>query len=110
MRVTVPAERRFVIVDDPLPAGLEAVDLSLRTLAGTSAFVDTDPAALQRRQSEAGWYYGSWDAGYWSAFDHRELRDDRVVYAATILWPGTYTASWYHSASSASSGKASGGR
>jgi uncharacterized protein YfaS (alpha-2-macroglobulin family) len=24
-------------------------------------------------------------------WDHRELRDDRVVYVATTLWPGTYT-------------------
>jgi hypothetical protein len=37
------------------------------------------------------WYYGSWDSGWWSPFDHRELRDDRVIYSATVLWKGTYT-------------------
>ncbi len=40
------------------------------------------------------WSYGSWDSGWWSPFDHRELRDDRVVYSATMLWPGTYTATY----------------
>ena len=40
------------------------------------------------------WYYGSWDSGWWSPFDHKELRDDRVVYFATVLWKGTYTATY----------------
>ena len=40
------------------------------------------------------WAYGSWDAGWWSPFDHREMRDDKVVYVATLLWPGTYSASY----------------
>ncbi len=39
-------------------------------------------------------YYGSWYYGYWSPFDHRELRDDRAVFAATVLWRGTYHASY----------------
>ena len=34
LRVTLPSERSFVVVDDPLPAGLEAIDLSLRTAGG----------------------------------------------------------------------------
>jgi hypothetical protein len=94
LRVTVPAERHFVVLDDPLPAGLEAVDLSLRTLGGLSAFVDTDPYTFQETQYDAGWYYGAWDSGFWSPFDHKEMRDDRVVYSATLLWPGTYTATY----------------
>jgi uncharacterized protein YfaS (alpha-2-macroglobulin family) len=40
------------------------------------------------------WVYGSWDAGWWSPFDHREMRDDRVVFVATRLWPGSYTATY----------------
>jgi uncharacterized protein YfaS (alpha-2-macroglobulin family) len=100
LRIKLPAERRFLALEDPLPAGLEAVDLSLRT-AGLPG-----PAARQNAEGEGeeapeqadnylfGWYYGSWDAGWWSPFDHRELRDDRVVYVATYLWPGTYTATY----------------
>ena len=40
------------------------------------------------------WSWGWWDGGWWSPFDHREMRDDRVVYFATELWRGTYTASY----------------
>ena len=102
VRVTVSTERRFVVVDDPLPAGLEAVDLSLRTsplatnapraLNTPSAF---DPFERENNDGPVGsWGYGRWDSGWWSPFDHQELRDDRVVWSATVLWPGKYTMSY----------------
>jgi uncharacterized protein YfaS (alpha-2-macroglobulin family) len=84
-----------VILDDALPAGLEAVDLSLRTTAQPPG-----PGAVQEDEmgegqfAEQSWFYGSWDGGWWSPWEHKELRDDRVVYAATVLWPGTYTATY----------------
>lgn len=90
LRLTVPSERHFVVLDDALPAGLEPVDLSLRTV---SPFLFDDAAADQDLLSQS-WYYGSWDAGVWSPFDHKEIRDERVVYSATVLWPGTYTATY----------------
>ena len=95
LRIRVPAERHFVVVDDPLPAGLEAVDLSLRT---TGTLPRADQAARERHEGEYAddfrGYFGYWDYGWWSPFDHREMRDDRVIYFATILWKGTYTASY----------------
>jgi alpha-2-macroglobulin len=94
LRVSIDSEKRFLVLDDPLPAGLEAVDLSLRTLAGVAAFAASNPDQLNEAQWEGGWYYGSWDSGFWSPFDHKELRDDRVVYSATLLWPGTYSVSY----------------
>jgi len=100
LRITIPAERQFVVLDDPLPAGLEAVDLSLRTtgvLVGPGA-TRAEQAEHEEAEGESsyqwGWYYGSWDDGWWSPFDHKEMRDDRVVYAATVLWPGTYGATY----------------
>ena len=100
LRITIPAERQFVVLDDPLPAGLEAVDLSLRTsgvLVGPGATRE-EQAEHEEAEGESsypwGWYYGSWDDGWWSPFDHKEMRDDRVVYAATVLWPGTYSATY----------------
>jgi len=104
LRVTVPAERHFVVLSDPLPAGLEPVDLSLRTV---SPFGEWDPTLLEAQDPQApaeqqwSWYFGSWDAGVWSAFDHKEMRDDRVVYSATVLWPGTYTATYLARATTA---------
>ena len=103
LRITVPADRQFVALTDPLPAGLEAVDLSLRT---TGQLPGPGAAAAQNVPSEEGeeegetgeyewgWYFGSWDAGWWSPFDHKEMRDDRVVYVATVLWTGRYTATY----------------
>lgn len=100
LRVTVEDERHFVVLDDALPAGLEAVDLSLRTTAALPGpGAPTENELGQAEPGEPGaeaapWGFGSWDAGWWSPWDHRELRDDRVVYAATVLWPGSYTATY----------------
>ncbi|MBA2685930.1 MAG: Ig-like domain-containing protein [Gemmatimonadaceae bacterium] len=103
MRVTIKSERHFLVLDDPLPAGLEAVDLSLRTAAalpgpgaafGTSGDADDDSGGDSSDGSSYRWGYGTWDSGWWSPWDHKEIRDDRVVYVATYLWPGVYTASY----------------
>ncbi|HJU88585.1 MAG TPA: MG2 domain-containing protein [Gemmatimonadaceae bacterium] len=106
LRITVPSERQFVVLDDALPGGLEAIDVSLRTASSLpgpgTVMPDTggraereDPDAEGAEQEEnSHWYYGSWDSGWWSPFDHKEIRDDRVVYFATVLWKGTYTATY----------------
>jgi hypothetical protein len=103
LRITVPADRQFVVVDDALPAGLEAVDLSLRTasLAPGPGVDEKSPYLSQQEaegeggegepSAEVGWYYGCWDSGWWSPFDHKEMGDARVLYSATVLWKGTYT-------------------
>jgi len=100
MSAPAPRTVRTPFVDDALPAGLEAVDLSLRT-AGLPLVANTGQQQDENADSEeqqvtgdnegASWYYGYWELGWWSPWDHRELRDDRVVYVATTLWPGTYT-------------------
>jgi uncharacterized protein YfaS (alpha-2-macroglobulin family) len=97
LRITVPSERNFVILDDALPAGLEAVDLSLRTVGGVPGPGAADSARTEPEGDGSGafrWAYGSWDAGWWTPFDHREIRDDRVVFFATTLWKGSYTATY----------------
>ncbi len=93
LRVTVPSTRYFLVLDDALPAGLEAVDLSLRT-AATMPGPGANAEAADHEESEQTSWYGSWDSGWWSPFDHRELRDDRVVYSGTVVFPGTYTATY----------------
>lgn len=92
LRITAPNERHFFVLDDALPAGLEAVDVSLRT----EARLEGADQAVREQENEPidDWWYGAWYYGYWSPFEHRELRDDRVVYYATVLWPGTYEASY----------------
>jgi len=97
LRITVPTTRQFVVVDDALPAGLEAVDLSLRTASvnpGPGASPSPEPADREQQERAPQWGFGRWDSGWWSPFDYREIRDDRVVYSANVLWPGTYTATY----------------
>ena len=98
LRVKASEERHFVVLDDPLPAGLEAVDLGLltaATVAGPGAtFQDTTTSEADSATDARHWWYGSWDGGWWSPWDHKEIRDDRVVFVATMLWPGTYTATY----------------
>jgi alpha-2-macroglobulin len=100
LRITVPSDRQFVVLDDPLPAGLEAVDLSLRTVRPPGLGLPEERDAFGGADS-GGWYFGSWDSGVWSVFDHKELRDDRVIYFATYLWAGTHTATYLARATTA---------
>lgn len=100
LRVTVPRERHMVVLDDALPAGLEAVDLSLRTTGLPPGVGAADSASAGPLEEEPDgparpfWDYGRWEAGWWSPFEHREMRDDRVVWFATVLWPGTYSVTY----------------
>ncbi len=100
LRITVPAARSFVSVEDPLPAGFEPVDLSLRTsvLTATAPRVDEAPVGTRgaywwgdEDDPMTAWSSGRWDAGYWTPFEHRELRDDRVTWSATTVFPGRFT-------------------
>jgi alpha-2-macroglobulin len=97
LRVTAPEERHFVVLDDALPAGLEAVDLSLLTTDGLPGPGAADTSAREGGPSDGeslAWAYGSWDGGWWSPYDHKEMRDDKVVYVATMLWSGSYSVSY----------------
>lgn len=110
LRVTVPADREFVAVEDPLPAGLEPVDPSLRTSATLEAFT-TPQSDRTRREGDRdrdgplrqAFLYGRWDEGRWSPWEHKELHDDRVTYFARMLWTGSYTASYIARATTAGS-------
>ena len=52
-------------------------------------------------QSSLPWLYGSWAGGWWSPWEHKEIRDDRVVYFARVLWKGNYTATYVARATTA---------
>lgn len=99
VRLTVTAERQFVVLDDPLPAGLEAIDLSLRTVVppgrgGASTAGGGGEEGDEDGQQGGAWGHGSWDSGWWTPWEHREIRDDRVRFSAVMLWPGTYMATY----------------
>lgn len=85
LRVTLPKERRYVAVTDPVPAGFEAVDGWFRTtasdLARESSGSGDDGASWWRRWQRGG-------------FDHVQKFDDRVVIFATRLSDGTHEYSY----------------
>lgn len=80
LRITVPSRRFYVAVVDPLPAGLEAVQLGFKTSARSAL------RGLQSRRvrSTRSWYS-------YSAFQHTEKRDSMVVLFANRLPAGVYT-------------------
>jgi uncharacterized protein YfaS (alpha-2-macroglobulin family) len=75
-----PAERHYVVIDDPLPAGFEAVDTQLRT---TAAGLDI-----------SGSYSDDADPDTKSGFSHswyrQELRDDRALFFVDHMAAGIY--------------------
>ena len=110
LRVTVPSDREYVAVEDPLPAGLEVVDLSLGTSASLQPFATAESGQAMQdgdrdRDGPAwrSWLYGSWDDGCWSPWEHKAVHDDKVVYFARKLWKGSYTASYVARATTAGS-------
>lgn len=78
VRVTIvaPGALHYVVVNDALPAGLEAVDSSLLT----DAQVPSKYSLLDFARRGWGWWY----------FTHTELRDEKVVLSADYLPAGTY--------------------
>ena len=108
IRITVPSDRQFVAVEDLLPAGLEAVDLSLRTSGSLGPFARSNtpqhPAFGRYGRPGPVWQgvlYGSWDGGWWSPWEYKEMRDDRVVFFTRQLWAGTYQSSYVARATTA---------
>ncbi len=82
LTVVVPNTSHYVIVEDPLPAGLEGVDASLLTTSRTAEGPDVEKGSTSAKT--APW----WD--WWWTPTHVELRDEKAVLFATELAPGTY--------------------
>jgi hypothetical protein len=83
LEISVANDRYYVRVEDPLPAGGEAVDTSLATTSQLAGDPD-----LNVRGGEWGWWW------YWRWYNRSELRDDRVVLFADFLPRGSYLYSY----------------
>lgn len=87
LTIVVPAGVHYIVVDDPLPAGFEAIDSTILTdTAVPNSYTLTD-------YNERGW-------GWWY-FSHIELRDEKVVLSADYLPAGTYVYTYLVRASTA---------
>jgi uncharacterized protein YfaS (alpha-2-macroglobulin family) len=90
--VSLPTARNFVVVDDPVPGGLEPVN---RDLANAS-IVDADAGAFRAAGGSWWFRFNDWqDYGVsrWS-FYHQELRHDAVRFYSEYLPPGNYHLSY----------------
>jgi hypothetical protein len=90
--VSVPAERYFVVVEDPVPGGLEPVSRDLATAS------EVDSAKADVRYPEGAFHhrFNDWlDYGYsrWS-FYHKELRHAAAMFYSEILPAGRYHLSY----------------
>lgn len=78
--LSVPADVRYLTLEDFLPGGLEALDTSLKTTTAVAREAGLAPEA----PSEFGF-------PYWWYFGHTEVRAGRVALFASDLPKGTYT-------------------
>ncbi|MBL7958915.1 hypothetical protein JNL27_01625, partial [bacterium] len=77
LNISSAQDRKFVVVDDPLPAGFEAVNVNLATSSSSAK-------AITGSGSRDGWWsYGT--------FNHSEMRDDRVLVFADWMSQGKHT-------------------
>ena len=90
LTLVVPNDLHYVVVEDPLPAGLEAVDQSLQT-SPQNPQLPTDYDWQDVFTRGWGWWY----------FDHTQLRDEKVVLSASYLPAGSYVYTYLVRAGSA---------
>lgn len=101
--VSLPSAGNFVVVDDPVPGGLEPVNSDL----ATSSMVDADKGEYKPAGGSWWFHHGDWSrygTSRWS-FYHKELRHHaarfyseylpagnyRLSYAAQAIAPGEFT-------------------
>ena len=87
LTVVVPDDLHYIVINDPLPAGLEAIDASITT----DTAVPTKYTVQDYNERGYGWWY----------FDHTELRDEKVILSADYLPAGTYVYTYLARASTA---------
>jgi uncharacterized protein YfaS (alpha-2-macroglobulin family) len=85
LTIIAPTDLHYVVVEDPLPAGFEGVDLSLKT----TSVVGERPSLRNVTAEEQNWWYRRWGWGWWW-FSHTEMRDEKVALFAQYLPRGTY--------------------
>ena len=83
LTIVAPHDLYYVVVEDPLPAGAEAIDTGL----ATTSLLEQEPG-IYREVEEKGWYdFYYW---WWRWYSRSEMRDEKVVLFADYLAAGTY--------------------
>ena len=90
--VSLPTARHFVVVDDPVPGGLEPVNRALANVSG----VDADEGRYQPAGGAWWFRFSDWreyGVSRWS-FYHQELRHDAARFYSEYLPAGNYHLSY----------------
>ncbi len=82
LTIIAPHDLYYVVVEDPFPAGCEAVDTTL----ATTSLTEEEPRLY--RETDDGW---PWFYGWWRWYTRSELRDEKLALFADYLPAGTYT-------------------
>jgi len=89
---SMPTARNFVIIDDPVPGGLEPINTQLKT----ASKVDSEKGAF--KAAGGSWYFNFSDWHHYGVnrwnFYHKELRHDAVRFYSDYLPPGNYHVSY----------------
>jgi alpha-2-macroglobulin len=90
--VSVPAARNFLVVNDPVPGGLEPVNNDL----ATSSIVDAGKGEYKSAGGSWWFQHNNWSyygVSRWS-FYHRELRHHAAIFYSEYLPAGNYRLSY----------------
>jgi uncharacterized protein YfaS (alpha-2-macroglobulin family) len=85
LTLVAPTDLYYVVVEDPLPAGFEGIDLSLKT----TSVVGERPELRNVTAEEESFWYRRYGWGWWW-FSQTEMRDEKTVLFAEYLPRGTY--------------------
>jgi hypothetical protein len=85
LTIIAPTDLYYVVVEDPLPAGFEGVDLSLKT----TSVVGERPELRNLSAMEEDVWTRNYGWGWWW-FSNSEMRDEKVALFAQYLPRGTY--------------------
>ncbi|MFC1851075.1 alpha-2-macroglobulin [candidate division CSSED10-310 bacterium] len=88
IKISIPERSyRFIALNDPLPAGLVAINSALKTEESVDDGLDRGE----------GYWWNYWDPKGYYRFrpNHFEIRDDRVLVFKDYAWPSSYQYSYY---------------
>ncbi len=83
LTIVAPHDLYYVVVEDPLPAGAEAIDPSL----ATTSLLERDPHLYRQSQNERWREFYWW---WWRWYSRYEMRDEKMVLFADYLPAGSY--------------------
>jgi len=76
LTIIAPTTLHYLVVEDPLPAGFEAIDRTLLTASAAAERPELERTDIKHR--------------YWWYFGHTDVRDEKVALFAERLPAGTY--------------------